>query len=254
MAAGPFARAQGVDIQPTSVEIPAETGARYRQVLEVSNPSETQPRSLTLGLADWTLARDGQLVLSPPGEAERSAAGWARFTPGFVSLEPGASAQIIVDMIVPAKPAHAGDYRFALLASEVYPDETGRMQKIETASLFYLTVAPAVSDPVIEDVTTRRSGTGPPRLEVALSNSGNAHARLEGDVRIEAGGQTVETVSVSNLVVLGASERQFTIPLQATPPDKARISIVLDNLFAPQSASGEAPLRTWSGPLQPAGG
>ena len=250
----PGSLAQGVDIQPTSVEIPAEAGARHRQVLEVSNPSATDPLSLTLGLADWTLARDGRLKLSPPGEGDRSAAGWARFTPGFVALEPGASARVIVDMIVPAKPASAGDYRFALMASQVTPDETGRMQKVETASLFYLTLAPAVSEPVIEDVIVRREVGSTDRLEVTLSNSGNAHARLEGEIRIEAGGQTVETVPVANLVILGASERRFTVPLQATLPQGARVDVRLDNIFAPGSQTGEAALRTFSAPLDAVAG
>ncbi|WP_300393488.1 hypothetical protein [Henriciella sp.] len=246
----PGAFAQTLDIQPTSVEIPAEPGMRHRQVLSITNMSAEETRSLTIGLADWTLTGSGQLSLSPPGEADRSAASWARFTPGFLSLEPGQSGNVILDMIVPAKPDHGGDYLFALMASEVSPGPNGQMRKIEASSLFYLTIAPAVSDPAITDVRM----ASPTRLDIEVSNAGNAHARLDGEVRIEAASGETTSLPISNLVVLETSDRTFTLPLAEGVTEGARVTVTLDNVFAPQSGTGVEALRTWSGPLEaPAG-
>ena len=240
--------ADPVDIQPTSVEIPAQAGARHRQMLTITNTSTGEALALTLGLADWSMHRNGQLALSAPDGSRHSAASWARFTPSFLPLDPGQSGQVIVDIIIPAKPATAGGHRFAVLASEVAPGPDGRMRKIEAASLFYLTIGPAVSEPVINAV--RIAGEDGRHLEIDLSNSGNAHARLEGKVQIEGHGGEQAAVPVSNLVVLEGGERTFTLPLAGPLPGNPRVTVTLDNVFAPQSATGTMPVRTLSAPLQ----
>lgn len=245
--------AQGIDIQPSSVEIPAEPGERYRQMLTVTNLSDEVSRGLTVGLADWTLSRQGALALSPEGTDERSATGWTRITPAYLPLAPGQSGKVIVDIIVPAKPAAAGDYKLALMASQVAPGADGRMLKTEGASLFYLTIQPAMSAPEVSGARIAGIG-GDRRLEVDLSNSGNAHARLEGKIRIEGRDGTGQTYPVTNLVVLAASERTFAIPLDGPLPQQARITVTLDDISAPQASTGVAPLRTYSAPLDtPAG-
>ena len=253
MATALPALSQGIDIQPSSVEIPAEPGERYRQMLTVTNLSDEVSRDLTVGLADWTLSRHGALVLSPEGTDERSATGWTRITPAYLPLAPGQSGIVIVDIIVPAKPAAAGDHKLALMASEVAPGADGRMQKTEGASLFYLTLQPAVSVPEVSGV--RVAGTASaPRLEVDLTNSGNAHARLEGKIRIEGRDGTGQTYPVTNLVVLDASDRTFSIPLDGPLPQDTRVTVTLDDISAPQARTGVAPLRTYSAPLDvPAG-
>lgn len=252
MASAPAVLAQEIDIQPSSVEIPAEPGERYRQMLTVTNLSDEVSRGLTVGLADWTLSRQGALVLSPNGAEDRSATGWTRITPAYLPLAPGQSGQVIVDIIIPAKPAEAGDYRLALMASEVAPGDDGRMQKTQGASLFYLTIQPAMSAPEVSGV--RVAGVaGNRRLEVDLSNSGNAHARLEGKIRIEGRDGAGQSYPVTNLVVLAASDRTFSIPLDGPLPQQARVTITLDDISAPQARTGVAPLRTYSAPLDTAG-
>lgn len=253
MATALPAIAQGIDIQPSSVEIPAEPGERYRQMLTVTNLSDEVSRGLTVGLADWTLSRQGKLVLSPEGTDERSATGWTRITPAYLPLAPGQSGKVIVDIIVPAKPAASGDYRLALMASEVAPGANGRMQKTEGASLFYLTIQPAMSAPDVSGVRVAVKASEP-RLELDLTNNGNAHARLEGDIRIEGRNGTARTYPVTNLVVLDASDRTFAVPLDGPLPDEARVTVTLDDISAPQAKGGVAPLRTYSAPLDtPAG-
>ena len=242
-----------ISLQPTSVEIAADPGERQRQILTLSNPDPEETLSLTIGLADWTLARDGQVQLSPPGEARKSAAGWARFTPSFVTLPPGESRTVIVDIIVPARLDEAGDYRFALLASAIEPDsETGLMRKIEQASLFYLTALPARSEPMVRDVRVVEQPGGQKALRLMLENGGNAHARLVGTVRIDGRGKPLSW-PVSNLVVLEDERREFTIPLDAPLPERANVTVTFRNIFAPQTGQDALPMRTYSAPLPSAG-
>ena len=153
-----------------------------------------------------------------------------------------------VDFIVPAKPASAGNYRAALLASQVAPGPNGIMRRTEGSSLFYLTINPAISAPSINGA--RLVGTGESRrLEIDLSNSGNAHARLEGRVVIEGTSGDNITFPVSNLVVLEAGQRTFSLPVGGDLPAEPRVTIEFDNVFAPQMGGGVAPVRRWSAPL-----
>lgn len=235
MPASPF----GIGLQPTTVEISVTPGASNRQVINIANVHTEKAISLTLGLADWELDQNGQIVLTPPGESVSSAAGWARFSPAFLTLKPGESEQVIVDMATPTRLSRSGDFRFALLASTVLPEQrtgqSGVWKKYQIATLFYLTVGPASSDPVIQGGEIRtREEDGVRTLHVSIENTGNAHARLQGNVEITHGGRT-ETLDVGNLVVLHNARRDYVTPLPENVPADARIEVKLENIFTPQT-------------------
>ena len=67
------AHALEIDLQPTTIEVPSEPGGRIQQVFTVSNRGGEDAIGLTIGLADWTLAQDGDLKLLPPGSEASSA-------------------------------------------------------------------------------------------------------------------------------------------------------------------------------------
>ncbi|MGB3626471.1 MAG: hypothetical protein WA989_11600 [Henriciella sp.] len=245
-----------VGLQPTTVEMSADPGNRQRQVISISNSDSDAPISLTIGLADWTLARDGQIRLSPPGEREESASDWVRFSPSFVTLEPGESQKILVDIIAPAKLARTGDYRFAVLASTILPDrqggQSGILKKYEIASLFYLTTDRAMSHPAVRDVRLSVAADGRQTLKLMVENSGNAHARLNGDVLIEGKGERIE-IPISNLVVLENSEREFDVPFEGPLPANPSVTVSFENVFAPQGSGGTQPVKTYTAPLSVTG-
>ncbi|HFB54441.1 MAG TPA: hypothetical protein ENJ46_00835, partial [Hellea balneolensis] len=105
------AYAFGVGVQPSTVEMTIKPGDRQRQVITVGNVHKTKTISMTMGLADWSLDETGQLVLSPPGETERSAADWIRFSPASVTLKPETSMDVIVEISAPYKIETKGDHR-----------------------------------------------------------------------------------------------------------------------------------------------
>ena len=228
----------GVGIQPTTVEMEVEPGERKRQVINIGNVHQEKTISLTIGLADWSLTEDGQISLSPPGDTERSSAEWVRFSPAFVTLEPGETQEIVVDMAAPVRLRTAGDYRFALLASTILPDErnagSGVWRRYQLASLFYLTVGDAESSPAITSSGVVVSEAGQTVLGLRVENEGNAHARLGGSVNIET--KSGETVSepIGNLVVLDGAARNYQLPLSVSLDEAESISVALENTFAPQ--------------------
>lgn len=232
----------GIGLQPTTVEMSVEPGDRQRQVIHLGNVHQTQTISLTLGLADWTLDEAGQIKLVPPGERLDSASEWVRFSPAFVTLEPGETEQIIVDMATPIRTEREGDYRFALIASTILPEErsgqSGVWKKYQIASLFYLTMGDAISSPAITatDITMTEDGTH--SLGLTFENAGNAHARLRGQVEIKGdNGDPIKT-DIENLVILHEGKREYKIPLGPEIPANPTVEVSLENIFAPQSSTG----------------
>ncbi|MEM7767965.1 MAG: hypothetical protein AAF253_10830 [Pseudomonadota bacterium] len=237
----PIASAIGIGLQPTTVEVSLQPGERQRQSINIVNVHQELTISLTIGLADWDLDEDGQIVLAAPGDMERSGADWARFSPGFVTLEPGESEQIIVDMSVPARVDGPGDYRFALLASTILPEErnagAGVWRRYQLATLFYVTTGDAESHPEVVSSGVSVDDAGAAVVALRLENEGNAHARLNGAVEVIVGDETTE-YAIGNVVVLDKGARNLQVPLTEALPADAGIRVVLENSFEPQSNIG----------------
>ena len=247
--AAPF----GIGLQPTTVEMAVQPGDRQRQVINLGNVHQEQTISLTLGLADWSLDEDGQISLAPPGDSNVSAADWVRFSPAFVTLNPGETEQVVVDMAAPLRIDREGDYRFALIASTLLPEErsgqSGVWKKYQIASLFYLTMGDAESAPEITTATMTKSAEGETAVVFDLENSGNAHARLRGDIEIT--GDSGETISesISNLVVLHEGSRKYKLPIAGALPENPQVKVTLENIFAPQSSGGSVMLEPFTSDL-----
>ena len=231
----------GIGLQPTTIELEVAPGDRNRQVINIANVHTEQTISLTVGLADWSLDPNGQIKLTPPGESERSAAEWVRFSPAFLTLKPGESEQIIVDIATPSRLPLSGDFRFALIASTILPEERGGQsgvwKKYQIASLFYLTTGPANSDPKILNSSVVQKEDGTKSLELNIENSGNAHARLNGQIQI-GDGLNSETVEIGNLVVLDQAKRNYVTQLPENVSAGTKIEVKLRNIFAPQANDG----------------
>lgn len=240
--APPAAFGFGIGLQPTTVEMEIEPGERKRQVINFGNVHQEKTISLTIGLADWSLTEDGQISLDPPGETERSGANWVRFSPAFITLEPGETQQVIVDLSTPARVSTTGDHRFALIASTILPEErnagSGVWKRYQLASLFYLTLGDSNSEPEITSSGITIDEAGQPLLGLRIENSGNAHARLDGTVEVKTrDGETVDH-EIGNLVVLDGAARNYQLPLSVDINDSTAISVKLENTFAPQYQSG----------------
>lgn len=242
----------GIGLQPTTVEMSVQPGDRQRQVINLGNVHQEDTISLTLGLADWSLDEQGQIQLNPPGESATSAADWVRFSPAFVTLKPGETEQVIVDMAAPMRVNREGDFRFALIASTLLPEErsgqSGVWKKYQIASLFYLTMGEAESRPEVKQAALSTSPEGQQFVVFDLENTGNAHARLRGEVEIKGDGATI-TEPISNLVVLDEATREYRLPLTEAVPANPEVTVTLENIFAPQSTTGSVTLAPFKSDL-----
>lgn len=244
--AAPMALGFGIGLQPTTVEMEMKPGDRQRQIINIGNVHQEKTISLTLGLADWTLDDNGQIELTPPGEAANSSANWVRFSPAFVTLKPGQAQQIIVDIAAPARLERSGDFRFALLASTVLPEErtggSGVWKKYQIASLFYLTTGDANSEPEITGSGLTVTPEGEAMVGLRIENDGNAHARLEGSIEITGSNIEPQTLAIANLVVLDQGARNYRAALGIPLPENPEIKVTLENIFAPQSEGQREPM------------
>ncbi len=244
------AHAFGIGIQPSTVEMTVKPGDRHRQIITVGNVHKTKTISLTMGLADWSLDKNGKLVLNPAGETKRSAANWVRFSPASVTLKPETSMDVIVEISVPYKLESQGDHRFALLATTLLPeldkrgDTSGVWNRYQLASLFYLTTTPSKSTPLVSEVKV--VGTDNKFLTMKIKNDGNAHARLKGTASIfDAKGEKVAETPL-NTVVLDTAERDYKVKLEnasaLTSGQDYKIEFDLKNTFVPQNKFRATPV------------
>ncbi|MEP6341872.1 MAG: hypothetical protein ABJ275_01035 [Maricaulaceae bacterium] len=240
-AMAPLSHAFGVGVQPATVEMTIKPGENNRQTITIGNVHKEKTISLTISLADWTLDEDGELVLSPPGETDRSAADWVRFSPAVVTLKPETKQEISVEITAPFKIKDNGDHRFALLATTRLPsdrgDASGVWNKYQLASLFYLTTLPSKSLPVVKTEVVKNGGAD--LVSIEIENTGDAHARLNGHAIIKSStGDTVDKVAV-NTVVLDNHKRTIGVNLSGSDKlvsgETYNVDFDLNNSFVPQN-------------------
>ena len=242
LLATPVASAFGVGIQPSTVEMTIKPGERQRQVVTIGNVHTERTISLTLGLADWSLDENGKLLLDAPGDTERSAADWVRFSPASVTLKPETRQDIIVEITTPFDVKTKGDHRFALLATTLLPelDERGEVSGVwnryQLTSLFYLTLGKSKSLPVVQQVAL--SEADPTLITMEIRNEGDAHARLRGAAQVVDGTGEIVAETEVNAVVLDNAKRNLNVSvpeLAELEPGEYSIDFRISNAFAPQN-------------------
>ncbi len=243
ICAAPLATAFGVGVQPSTVEMTVKPGDRKTQVVTIGNVHTSKTISLTMGLADWSLDNNGKLALSPPGESPRSAADWVRFSPAKVTLKPGTSRDVKVEISTPYKVNYKGDHRFALLASTLLPeldergDASGVWNRYQLASLFYLTLTPSKSLPEVTSVAINETDRSLIRMNI--KNDGDAHARLQGTAYVKNAGGDVVAETPLNAVVLNDGERAYDFKVDNEGALETGQSYTIDfsmkNTFTPQN-------------------
>lgn len=238
----PAAGAFGIGIQPSTVEMTMKPGERQRQVVTIGNVHTERTISLTLGLADWSLDENGKLLLDAPGDTERSAAEWVRFSPASVTLKPETRQDVVVEITTPYSVQTKGDHRFALLATTLLPelDERGEVSGVwnryQLTSLFYLTLGKSKSLPVIQQVAI--DDDNPTLITMQIKNDGDAHARLRGEAVVKDRAGDVVAETEVNAVVLDNAKRNLgiTVPeLAELDAGEYTIDFRINNSFAPQN-------------------
>ncbi|MCF6274278.1 MAG: hypothetical protein L3J05_00755, partial [Robiginitomaculum sp.] len=123
-------------------------------------------------------------------------------------------------------------------------DTSGVWNKYQLASLFYLTLTPANSTPVVSNVAI--SSTGKSAVTMTIKNDGDAHARLKGVASLtDKSGATVAEVPLS-AVVLDKGVRNYVMSLEDVEGIEAgndyRIEFNMTNSFVPQNKFRSTPV------------
>jgi fimbrial chaperone protein len=181
--AAPYARADGfaAQVAPPRFEVKAKPGATLRQVLELTNRSNT-PARFRVHTADFSLGADYNVQFQDALRPD-SCRPWVAIERPLVALPAGGTIRYRFEVQVP-KDAPAGECRFAIMieADEPSVTKTGAVQLPivgRIGVIVYLVVGEAA--PQIEifgpEVVTH-NGARVPALRV--HNAGNAHTRISG--------------------------------------------------------------------------
>ena len=233
----------GLAVSPTTVEMSVKPAKPRRQSIRVANVNPGKSLRLSVGVADWSLDARSNLKLMQPGSLPRSAAGWLRFSPANLTLAPGESREILVDISPPAKLPGAGDFRAALLISTLLPPRDERQQnsgiwsRQQVAALFYLTTGRAASEARLESAYYTLAENDTVILHLGFSNAGNSHARLEGRVNILNQANKLALSKEFTGVVLNGQRGEFSIRIDPAnlPGGNYRTELEMVNIHAPQS-------------------
>lgn len=177
------ARADGfaAQVAPPRFEVKAKSGATLRQVLELTNRSNT-PARFRVHTADFTLGPDYGVQFQDELRPD-SCRPWVAIERPLVALPAGGTIRYRFEVQVP-KDAAAGECRFAIMieADEPSLTRTGAVQLPIVGRIGVIVyVAIGEAAPLIEifgpEVITH-NGARVPALRV--HNGGNAHTRISG--------------------------------------------------------------------------
>lgn len=207
------AHAQGFSalVTPPRFEDSAKLGANYRNIIEITNVSSASSR-YNLKTTDWTLLPDASVSFSD-ALLPNSCREWVALESREVSIGPNVKKRFRFEVNVPADTT-LGQCRFAIMI-EGEPDAPEKSSVPVSVSgriavIVYLTLGDAKPDlRVVGAETTTVEGRVLPA--VRISNSGNAHGRLEGFVDgRDASGRKI-TFNPANLPILPGETRLITL-------------------------------------------
>lgn len=202
-------------ITPPRFELRAQPGEVLRQVLEITNASDSTAW-LAVQTAEWSFGEDGSVVFTNP-LAEDSCRPWTALEARELEIGPNGRRRFRFEVSVPPDAA-AQECRFAIML-EGEPEVVGQLALPVAGRIgiiVYIAVGGAQARLEVREATVvEAEGQRLPALTV--TNTGNAHARLGGFIsgRDEAGRSLVFTPHSSP--VLPGQTR--TILLQPQHPE-----------------------------------
>jgi hypothetical protein len=216
LASWSAASAQGfqAQISPPRFEDVARPGTVYRNVVEISNPAQV-PMRLTVSTADWLLDESGTAQFSGP-LAPGSCRPWTALEATQIEVPANGRRRFRFEVRVPADAAD-GQCRFGLM----FEGEPTAIEGIalpvagRIGVIVYLDVGAARAQLELASTSTQVvAGQTLPVL--SITNTGNAHARLNGLLdAVDATGERW-TLLPSGVPILPGSTRDVTLtPLVA---------------------------------------
>lgn len=166
-------------VSPPRIEGTAKVGTTYREVIEITNVSDANAH-FNLYTADWTLDANASAVFDSK-LAPSSCRPWVGIEAKEITLRPRGKRRYRFEVAIPAN-ATPRECRFAIMvegdpetvAGKVAVPVSGRI-----AVIVYLAIGDVAAN--LKIVTTGTKKVGEKKYPaVKVTNTGNAHTRLEG--------------------------------------------------------------------------
>ncbi|MCL1634978.1 hypothetical protein M2650_10095 [Luteimonas sp. SX5] len=220
LLASASAAAQGFSalVSPPRFEDTAKPGTTYRNVVEISNVSNTAAH-YSLRTADWTLDDKAAAVFAD-ALAPNSCRPWVGLEAAGIDVAANGKRRYRFEVAVPAD-APSGECRFAILlegdpervASSAVPEVSGRI-----GIIVYLTIGDAAAQlSMLGGKADTVDGRVVPVLQIR--NSGNAHGRLAGLIDgVDAQGRKF-VFAPSSIPLLPGETRAISLMPEGDDPD-----------------------------------
>jgi len=166
-------------VSPPRIEGTVKAGTTYREVIEITNVSDANAH-FNFYTADWTLDANASAVFDSK-LAPSSCRPWVGIEAKGITLGPRGKRRYRFEVAVPAN-ATPGECRFAIMVEGDPETVTGKVAvpvSGRIAVIVYLAIGDVAANLKILTTGTKMVG-GKKYPAVKVTNTGNAHTRLEG--------------------------------------------------------------------------
>lgn len=214
-----------IGVFPIRSEHEVQAGQTKTDGITVDNDS-TENIHMRVTVADWYLTRDGSPTFVKKGKSpEFSMSDWIVVNPSEFVIPPHGHQIIRYTFTVP-KDTPAGGYHTAIMIESVPNIAPG--QEVHAAylnarvgAIIYDRVGKTVPQGTItaQSIVIDEKNSGQVGVQITLKNSGNSHFRFKGESKIlDKQGKVIETLPISDSVVLPQSERDVFVPVKGILP------------------------------------
>ncbi len=231
--------ADGISLAPARMELEMMPGSETTFVVNLNYraaSAQAAPSRLVASLNDWSITPEGRLEFFRAGTQANSASRWIIYSPGEMSVQPGANHAIRVTVSVP-RDAAPGDHLSALIV-EPRPDnlraQDNRRQvqvRYRMAAMLYIKVAQLTRRGALQNLRAAAGADGIIIVTPTLRNTGNSALRPTYAVKIvDAAGRSVaEIAEGESMPLLGGAELRQPLRLeQSLPPGAYTVRYTVD--------------------------
>lgn len=209
--------AADIGVSPPRIDVTVPRGGEVTTTFNVIW-SGSEPTQLQIAKSDWTLDASGAFQTLPIGESAHSASDWVTPAADSIALPAAGQAEMRVTIRVPDSQSLVGTYQTVVFAETPATPSTGSGTHVtmrqRVGVVMYVTVA-GTETKGSKLVDLYLDGGA---VDAVVSNLGNTTMRYSGSLQVrDSNGQEVQTVPISEGVVLRDSERDVRIPLPELP-------------------------------------
>lgn len=235
--AQPDEKPKGIAVRPVTLEYGLSPNQSASQLVRVTNALD-ETKQFVVYLSDWLRDTTGAHVYTPPGEIERSCAGWIQLNKNFFELGPGETEELVVTMQHPSDSIRRERMTWCMLFVE-----TTQEKKIKDTSGMTTTIAnkfrvgihvyqtpPQATKKEVKLIDFMAMGTDNKKLRVVCQNQGEVQLQCASQLEISSpnGNQPIR-LPRREFPLFPAQIRYIDYELPSTlTPGKYRLTAVLD--------------------------